>query len=134
MSRLGALGHKLYSGEVSYDIVGRAKRWYAISGAIVLIALLSLVLRGLNLGIEFTGGAEYQVPSASCTIEEARSAVESVGVEPSTVTQLGNDSIRVTTEAVDNATSLKIRGSLAQACAVDPDQVSVQLVGPDLGR
>jgi preprotein translocase subunit SecF len=133
MSRLGALGHKLYSGEVSYDIVGRAKRWYAISGAIVLIALLSLVFRGLNLGIEFTGGAEYQVPSASCTIEEARGAVESVGVEPSTVTQLGNDSIRVTTEAVDNATSLKIRGSLAQACAVDPDQVSVQLVGPTWG-
>ncbi len=133
MSRLGALGHKLYSGEVSYDIVGRARRWYAISGAIVLIALLSLFVRGLNLGIEFTGGAEYQVPSTSCTIEEARSAVEAVGVEPSTVTQLGNDLIRITTEAVDNPTSLKIRGSLAQACAVDPDQVSVQLVGPTWG-
>ena len=25
MSRLGALGHKLYSGEVSYDIVGKAQ-------------------------------------------------------------------------------------------------------------
>jgi preprotein translocase subunit SecF len=134
MSRLGALGHKLYSGEVSYEIVGRARRWYAISGVIVLIALLSLFLRGLNLGIEFTGGAEYQVPSTSCSIEEARSAVEAVGVEPSTVTQLGNDLIRVTTEAVDNPTSLKIRSSLAQACAVDPDQVSVQLVGPTWGN
>ncbi len=95
---------------------------------------LSLFLRGLNLGIEFTGGAEYQVPSTSCSIEEARSAVEAVGVEPSTVTQLGNDLIRVTTEAVDNPTSLKIRSSLAQACAVDPDQVSVQLVGPTWGN
>ena len=74
------------------------------------------------------------MPSTSCTIEEARSAVEAVGVEPSTVTQLGNDLIRVTTEAVDNPTSLKIRGSLAQACAVDPDQVSVQLVGPTWGN
>ena len=36
MSRLGALGHKLYSGEVSYDIVGRRRRWYAISAVIVL--------------------------------------------------------------------------------------------------
>jgi preprotein translocase subunit SecF len=133
MSRLGALGHKLYSGEVSYDIVGKARRWYAISGVIVLVALLSLFVRGLNLGIEFTGGAEYQVPSTSCSIEEARSSVESVGVEPSTVTQLGNDLIRVTTEAVDNATSLKIRGALAQTCGVDPDQVSVQLVGPTWG-
>jgi len=133
MSRMGALGHKLYSGEVSYDIVGRWRRWYAISAVIVLISLLSLGLRGLSLGIEFTGGAEYQVPSASCTLEEARGAVEDVGVEPSSVTQLGNESIRITTEAVDNATSLKIRGSLAQACAVDPDAVSVQLVGPTWG-
>jgi preprotein translocase subunit SecF len=133
MSRLGALGHKLYSGEVSYDIVGRRRRWYAISAAIVLVSLLSLGLRGLSLGIEFTGGAEYQVPSTTCTIDEARSAVQSVGVEPSTVTQLGNDLIRVTTEAVDNPTSLKIRSSLATTCGVDPDQVSVQLVGPTWG-
>ena len=90
--------------------------------------------RGLNLGIEFTGGAEYQVPSAPrAPSRRPAAAVEAVGVEPSTVTQLGNDLIRVTTEAVDNATSLKIRGSLAQACAVEPDEVSVQLVGPTWG-
>ena len=133
MSRMGALGHKLYSGEVSYDIVGKRRRWYSISAAIVLVALLSLGVRGLNLGIEFTGGAEYQVPSASCTLDQARTAVEDAGVEPVTVTQLGNESIRITTEAVDNATSLEIRASLAQACAVDPDSVSVQLVGPSWG-
>jgi preprotein translocase subunit SecF len=130
---MGALGHKLYSGEVSYDIVGKRRRWYAISAVIVLVALVSLVVRGLNLGIEFTGGAEFQVPSASCTMEQARTAVEDAGVEPSSVTQLGNQSIRITTEAVDNATSLEIRSSLAQACGVDPDQVSVQLVGPSWG-
>ena len=133
MSRMGALGHKLYSGEVSYDIVGKRRRWYSISAAIVLVALLSLAVRGLNLGIEFTGGAEYQVPSASCTLDQARTAVEDAGVEPVTVTQLGNESIRITTEAVENATSLEIRASLAQACAVDPDAVSVQLVGPSWG-
>ena len=133
MSRMGALGHKLYSGEVSYDIVGKRRRWYSISAAIVLVALLSLAVRGLNLGIEFTGGAEYQVPSASCTLDQARTAVEDAGVDPVTVTQLGNESIRITTEAVENATSLEIRASLAQACAVDPDAVSVQLVGPSWG-
>jgi preprotein translocase subunit SecF len=133
MSRLSDLGHKLYSGEVSYDIVGRRRRWYAISGVIVLVALLSLGIRGLNLGIEFTGGAEFQVPSTSCTIEQARAAVEEAGVEPVTVTQLGNESIRVTTESVDQGESLKIRQSLAQACGVTTDDVSAQLVGPTWG-
>ena len=133
MSRLSDLGHRLYSGELSYDIVGRWRRWYAISGVIVLVALLSLVFRGLNLGIEFTGGAEFQVPSASCTIDQARSAVEEAGVEPVTVTQLGNESIRVTTEAVDQGESLKIRESLAQACDVTTEDVSAQVVGPTWG-
>ena len=133
MSRVGTFGQKLYSGEISYDIVGKRRRWYAISGVIFLVALLSLLTRGLNYGIEFTGGAEYQVPSASCTIEQARTAVEDAGVTPSTVTQLGGDSIRVTTEAVDTAESSKIRASLAQACGVQPDDVSAQVVGPTWG-
>jgi preprotein translocase subunit SecF len=133
MSRVGTFGHKLYSGEISYDIVGKRRRWYAISTAIFLVAVVSLLTRGLNYGIEFTGGAEFRVPSSSCTIEQARAAVEDVGVTPSTVTELGGDSIRVTTEAVDTAESLKIRSSLAEACAVAPDDVSVQLVGPTWG-
>ena len=40
MSKFGSLAHRLYSGEVSYDFVGRRRRWYAISGAIVLLALI----------------------------------------------------------------------------------------------
>ncbi len=38
MSRVGTFGQKLYSGEISYDIVGKRRRWYAISGAIFLVA------------------------------------------------------------------------------------------------
>ncbi len=133
MSRVGTFGQKLYSGEISYNIVGLRRRWYAISGVIFLIAVVSLLTRGLNYGIEFTGGAEFRVPSSSCTIEQARASVQDVGVTPSTVTELGGESIRVTTEAVDTAESLEIRASLAQACGVQPDDVSVQLVGPTWG-
>jgi preprotein translocase subunit SecF len=133
MSRVSELGHKLYSGEVSYPIVANRRRWYAISAVLVLIAAGSLVFRGLNLGIEFTGGAEFQVPSASCTIEQARSAVESTGVEPSTVTQLGNEYIRVTTEAVEQGQSLEIRSALADTCAVTTEDVTAQVVGPTWG-
>jgi preprotein translocase subunit SecF len=133
MSRVGTFGQKLYSGEISYNIVGQRRRWYAISAVVFLIAVISLLTRGLNYGIEFTGGAEFRVPSTSCTIEQARASVEDVGVTPSTVTELGGESIRVTTEAVDTAESLEIRASLAEACGVQPDDVSVQVVGPTWG-
>ncbi len=133
MSRIGSFGHKLYSGEISYDIVGQRRRWYAISGAIILIAVLSLFTRGLNYGIEFTGGAEFQVPATSCSIDEARTAVEGVGVTPSTVTKLGSDSIRITTEAVETGQSQEIQTALGEACGVTAEDVSVQIVGPTWG-
>lgn len=133
MSRLGDLGHRLYSGELSYDIVGRRRRWYLVSGVLILMSVLSLGFRQLSLGIEFSGGAEFQVPSASCSIDQARGAVEELGVQPSTVTQLGNDSIRVTTAAVEQGTSIEVRRALAEACGVSTNEVSAQVVGPTWG-
>ena len=59
MSRIGSFGSKLYRGEVSYNIVDNRRRWYALSAIILLAAVLGLAVRGLNLGIEFKGGAEY---------------------------------------------------------------------------
>ena len=133
MSRMSKLGHDLYTGEVSYPIVAKRRRWFTISAVLVLIAVGSMVFRGLNLGIEFTGGAEFQVPSTSCTIEQARSAVESAGIEPSTVTQLGNDYIRITTAAVEQGESLQIRQALAETCQVTTDDVTATVVGPTWG-
>jgi preprotein translocase subunit SecF len=133
MSRMSRFGNTLYSGERSYDFVGRRRRWFAISGAIFLVALGGLLVRGLNLGIEFTGGAEFQVPSATCTIAEARSAAEGAGATVSTATQLGNESIRITTEAVEQGESLAIREALADTCDVTVEDVSAQVVGPTWG-
>ena len=65
MSRLSRMGHALYEGKVSIDFVGRKWLWYAISGLIVLVAVLGLTVKGLNMGIEFEGGVEYRVSMAS---------------------------------------------------------------------
>lgn len=43
------------------DFVHRRRLWYAISIAIILPGLVALGVWGLNLGIDFTGGAEWEV-------------------------------------------------------------------------
>lgn len=133
MSKLGELGHKLYAGEVSYNIVGQRRKWYIISAVVVGLSLLSLVFRGLNTGIEFSGGAEFQVQSTTCSVEQARTAIEESGVRTSSATQLGNDRVRVTTDPVSNEQSLITKEALAQVCGVSPDEVDVQVVGPTWG-
>lgn len=43
------------------NIVDNVKRWLGISAVVVVVALCGLLFRGLNYGIDFTGGNLYQV-------------------------------------------------------------------------
>jgi preprotein translocase subunit SecF len=133
MSRLGTLGAKLYNGEVSYDFVGRRRRWYIISGVILLLALVGLFGRGLNLGIEFKGGAEFVVPTTTGTIDQARAATVKVGVQDPVVTQLGNGKIRVQTRPLSGNETADVTKSLADTFGVSVNDVDVSVVGPSWG-
>jgi SecD/SecF fusion protein len=42
------------------DFMRRRYLWFAISGAIILAGLVSLGVRGLNFGIDFKGGTQFQ--------------------------------------------------------------------------
>src|SRR5574340_841986 len=96
MSRLSDLGNHLYRGDVSFDIVSKWKRWYAVSAALLLICLLSLIFRGLNFGVEFTGGTVITVPTQTCSLETATNAFSQSGVtsEIPTVTEISGSSGR----------------------------------------
>jgi preprotein translocase subunit SecF len=51
---------RLYHGETNIDFIGRRRLWFAISGTIVLLCLITLTTRGLNYGIEFEGGVQLE--------------------------------------------------------------------------
>ena len=60
------------------DVVNKRKLWYAISAVLLLVGVVSLLFRGLNLGIDFTGGNIMQLQfSQTVTSEELRSVVSS---------------------------------------------------------
>lgn len=133
MSRLGAFGAKLYHGEAAYDFVGRRKLWYSISAIILLVVIAGLGFRGLNLGIEFRGGAEFQVKSPTVSVEKARTAAETTAGGEIIVTIIGTDRVRVQTGPIDEATSKQVAAALAEAFNVPANEVRVQLVGPSWG-
>jgi preprotein translocase subunit SecF len=130
---MSGLGHRLYSGQMSIDFIGRRRTWYVVSAIILLVSVGALLTRGLNLGIEFRGGADFAIPSATCSIEQARVVAEEGSGAQSIVTETGNGTIRVQTEALTPAESSVLAGELASACGVAKDDIKVQVVGPTWG-
>ncbi|WP_029107424.1 protein translocase subunit SecF [Mycobacterium sp. URHD0025] len=55
---------RLYTGTGAFEVIGRRKLWYAISGVIVAICIASMVIRGFTFGIDFEGGTKVSMPSA----------------------------------------------------------------------
>ena len=85
MSRLGQIGGRLYRGEVSYDFVGRQRRWYTISAAILLISIVALFARGLDFSVDFKGGAVFQFSAPAATQTQGQDTVSHTGVNGAVV-------------------------------------------------
>jgi preprotein translocase subunit SecF len=137
MASLSRLGNSLYRGDVSYNIVGRRKAWYLISAILIVLSIATLGVRGLNLGIEFKGGAEFSVPLSVAndeSISQARETVLATGETPSTVTIIGGDTIRIQTPALTTEASNVLSAALAESFGVTEANIKVQLVGPSWGE
>ena len=54
------------------DIVGRRRIWFAISGVLIGLSILSLLINGLNLGIDFKGGSAVDFTTSQPVALESR--------------------------------------------------------------
>ena len=137
MSRLTKFTSGLYSGDISFDFVGRRKVWYIASTVLLLIALSSLAINGLKFGVEFSGGAVFTVPSETCEVETARDAAGAEVTGEPIVTELTGQSgrqVRVQTVDLTPAETGAVSEALAEACDVSSADVSTQVIGPSWGE
>ncbi|GAA2166137.1 protein translocase subunit secF [Humibacillus xanthopallidus] len=137
MLNFAQVGNDLYTGKRSIDFIGRQKTWYAISGVLVILALVGIFARGLNFGIEFSGGSEFRVQGVSNSQDyeqKAQSAVGEAGIGGNVVaTVVGQDTVRVQTEAASERTE-EARAALAKTFGVQEGAVSASLIGPSWGE
>ena len=134
MSRIGSLGARLYRGEVSYDFIGHRKLWYTVSVVLLAVSVVSLIVRGLTLGIEFRGGAEFRVSSSQATESAVRSTVDDLVGGEIVVQTVGSNAVRAQTEELTSAEAEEVQNALAQRFDIPREDVSTQFIGPSWGR
>jgi preprotein translocase subunit SecF len=134
------LATRLYRGQVSYDFIGRRRRWYIASGVVLLISVLSIAIQGLHPSIDFKGGAVFQFPRHGHSISDVHAAVSAAGVTPEVVTVTGSGSaarFRVETKALtQNSTVDKVKDvevQLEKHIGVTEKEINVSTVGSTWG-
>ena len=138
---------KLVKDITSFDFFGRAKLWLGLSGIMMVVALVSFLLQGLNYGIDFRGGTTIRTDSPNAVVvAEYREALAPLGLGDLTITEVFDPTFtedqNVTTiaipvqtgeESVSNETISAVQAALV---ALDADVTfpAVESVGPTVSQ
>ncbi|WP_370247679.1 protein translocase subunit SecF [Nocardioides sp.] len=139
MGKMSRLGNQLYNGRRSIDFVGRRWLWYAITGAVVALAASAIVVKGLNFGIEFTGGTEFRVPISAPSQDDADRLRESVAgtdiaaADAPIVTTAG-DAVLIQVEEMTVGETDTVSQALSEASGVAPDDITTSEIGASWGE
>ncbi len=134
-----SLAHRLYTGEIGYEFVGKRKRWYTVSLIVVTLCLVLVGVRGLNLSIDFTGGSEFTVPApvTATTVDDYREVVQGLDLpdlgEVKTNT-IGDNQVRVQVRALSADEINVVTAALAEHAGLQTSEVTNNLIGGSWGQ
>ena len=139
MKKLIAGLGRLYRGETTFDFIGRRMIGFAISLVIVVAGAGSLLIQGLELGIDFRGGVAWVVPANGLTEQDARKVlvdnnVVSLNAKIQFLTGTELQVMRVQVGDQTQEVRLSVQKSFAELAKVEVEEVSVASVSSSWGR
>lgn len=130
---------QLLKDKLNIDFMGKRKPALVVSSALIIISLAAISMRGLNLGVDFTGGTLIEVgyPEA-VELEPLRLALSNNGFDDAAVQHFGTAKdvlIRLPVKAADkDKSSLSNRVISALGSTGAPQMRRVEFVGPQVGE
>lgn len=129
---------RLIDAQTAVDFVGRRNVGFLISAALIVVTVISLLVQGLNLGIDFTGGVSWDVPAATFTVGDAEDVLNDRGLstEGARLQERESDSgvfVKVQVSSQTEEMTAALRADFAEAAGVNPEDVNVTLVSSSWG-
>ena len=115
------------------DIMSRSKWWFALSALVLAIALAGLAGRGLNFGLEFTGGRliEYST-DRTVDLDELRSDLAGSGFPRAVVQESGDGNVSVRAGGLSEQDEAEIQ-AVAESLGGNANEVRDEFIGPAIG-
>lgn len=114
---------RLYTGTGAFEVVGRRRLWFGVSGAIVAVAIVSILVRGFTFGIDFNGGTTVSMPAAKGAVQTSQVSEvfkKALGKDPESVVMVGSGdaaTVQIRSETLSNEQSANLRKALNDAFA-----------------
>lgn len=129
---------ELFKSTTNIRFVASRRYWYVFSAILMVASLASLFTRGLNLGVDFTGGVTVEASfPGEAPLDELRRSLERAGFAEPQVQNFGSSrDVAIRLPPPDGQSAEATRGRLEEALrAVDPSvEISkVDIVGPQVG-
>ncbi len=131
---------RFLSGKTHIDFMGKRKIAFAVSAVLMVLSISVLVMKGLNFGLDFTGGTliEVSYPSA-VKISDVKANLKSADVSDAVVQQFGTASdivVRIPPRSEEESSaelSTVVLGALQQGVEGEVLMRRVEFVGPQVG-
>ncbi len=134
---------KIYHGENSWSFLSVSYKVLLVSVIAVLICVGALLVRGLNLGVEFTGGSVWELPTDSVpdgtdiSVNGLTDVAQGAGVPDARVQEItvtgDGDIFRVRGSLDEGVTAESVTEALATSAGISSEQLSTRQVSPSFG-
>ncbi|MFF0728481.1 protein translocase subunit SecD [Streptomyces sp. NPDC004134] len=135
--RSGIAGHgRVRAWLVRRDptLMRHSRRWLALSGVALLLAGSGIVVRGLDFGVEFTGGRLIEYATTQpVDADEARAALADAGQPRAVVNTSGDGELSVRTEELSDDEAAEVTAAVAELGG-GAETVRDEMIGPSLGE
>lgn len=117
------------------DIVGKRRIFLTISGVATVVGLISIILFGFKLAIDFTGGSKLEVTSTdnkAIDVSKIKGVITNQKIKVVTVTKNSSKDITIRTDTITDAQKNKLLAKITDS-GINVKERSFNTLGPVIG-
>lgn len=133
---------EIFNRQTKIDFLGWRKLAAVVSVLLIIVGAVSFFQKGLNLGIDFTGGTLIEIGyPEEANVDAIRGALQSAGYEKATVQNFGStQDVMIRIPLGDDTSTAKLSGEVVKTLQDGSPEVNkaelrrVEFVGPQFGK